>query len=236
MIDFDGYRPNVGIVICNSKGQVLWAKRYGQNSWQFPQGGINDNESAEQAMYRELFEEVGLSPKDVKILYISKHWLRYKLPKRLLRYDSKPVCIGQKQRWFLLQLVSDEKNINMQSSKSPEFDGWRWVSFWYPVRQVVSFKKEVYRKAMKEFASVLFDGAKENLLSSKSNESDLKTHHTTKKSTFLTKKNIFINQGVEYVHLFSYMPGGWCICRLFSRSFWHRWRSCHCTCTRLFNA
>ncbi|HDR1345728.1 putative (di)nucleoside polyphosphate hydrolase [Pasteurella multocida] len=187
MIDFDGYRPNVGIVICNSKGQVLWAKRYGQNSWQFPQGGINDNESAEQAMYRELFEEVGLSPKDVKILYISKHWLRYKLPKRLLRYDSKPVCIGQKQRWFLLQLVSDEKNINMQSSKSPEFDGWRWVSFWYPVRQVVSFKKEVYRKAMKEFASVLFDGAKENLLSSKSNESDLKTHHTTKKSTFLTK-------------------------------------------------
>lgn len=160
MIDFDGYRPNVGIVICNSKGQVLWAKRYGQNSWQFPQGGINDNESAEQAMYRELFEEVGLSPKDVKILYISKHWLRYKLPKRLLRYDSKPVCIGQKQRWFLLQLVSDEKNINMQSSKSPEFDGWRWVSFWYPVRQVVSFKKEVYRKAMKEFASVLLMGRK----------------------------------------------------------------------------
>ena len=125
MIDFDGYRPNVGIVICNRKGQVLWAKRYGQNSWQFPQGGINDNESAEQAMYRELYEEVGLQPKDVKVLYASKHWLRYKLPKRLLRYDSKPVCIGQKQRWFLLQLVGDEKNINMNTTKSPEFDGWR---------------------------------------------------------------------------------------------------------------
>ena len=123
MIDFDGYRPNVGIVICNRKGQVLWAKRYGQNSWQFPQGGINDNESAEQAMYRELYEEVGLQPKDVKVLYASKHWLRYKLPKRLLRYDSKPVCIGQKQRWFLLQLVGDEKNINMNTTKSPEFDG-----------------------------------------------------------------------------------------------------------------
>ncbi|MDQ6586710.1 MAG: RNA pyrophosphohydrolase, partial [Haemophilus parainfluenzae] len=134
MIDFDGYRPNVGIVICNRKGQVLWAKRYGQNSWQFPQGGINDNESAEQAMYRELYEEVGLQPKDVKVLYASKHWLRYKLPKRLLRYDSKPMCIGQKQRWFLLQLVGDEKNINMNTTKSPEFDGWRWVSFWYPVR------------------------------------------------------------------------------------------------------
>ena len=156
MIDFDGYRTNVGIVICNRNGQVLWAKRCGQNSWQFPQGGINDNESAEQAMYRELYEEVGLQPKDVRILYVSKHWLRYKLPKRLLRYDSKPMCIGQKQRWFLLQLVGDEKNINMQTTKSPEFDGWRWVSFWYPVRQVVSFKKEVYRKAMKEFSGVLF--------------------------------------------------------------------------------
>ena len=156
MIDFDGYRPNVGIVICNRNGQVLWAKRCGQNSWQFPQGGINDNESTEQAMYRELYEEVGLQPKDVRILYVSKHWLRYKLPKRLLRYDSKPMCIGQKQRWFLLQLVCDEKSINMQTTKSPEFDGWRWVSFWYPVRQVVSFKKEVYRKAMKEFSGVLF--------------------------------------------------------------------------------
>ncbi|MCW9699394.1 RNA pyrophosphohydrolase [Avibacterium sp. 20-15] len=157
MIDFDGYRPNVGIVICNRKGQVLWAKRYGQNSWQFPQGGINDNETPEQAMYRELFEEVGLTRKDVKLLYVSKQWLRYKLPKRLLRYDSKPMCIGQKQRWFLLQLVSDEKDINMQTTKSPEFDGWRWVNFWYPVRQVVPFKKEVYRKAMKEFAGVLFN-------------------------------------------------------------------------------
>ena len=135
MIDFDGYRPNVGIVICNRNGQVLWAKRCGQNSWQFPQGGINDNESAEQAMYRELYEEVGLQPKDVRILYVSKHWLRYKLPKRLLRYDSKPMCIGQKQRWFLLQLVGDEKNINMQTTKSPEFDGWRWVSFWYPLKK-----------------------------------------------------------------------------------------------------
>ena len=62
MIDFDGYRPNVGIVICNDKGQVLWAKRYGQNSWQFPQGGINDNETPEQAMFRELFEEGDFDP------------------------------------------------------------------------------------------------------------------------------------------------------------------------------
>ena len=155
MIDDDGYRPNVGIVICNRQGQVMWARRFGQHSWQFPQGGINPGESAEQAMYRELFEEVGLSRKDVRILASTRNWLRYKLPKRLVRWDTKPVCIGQKQKWFLLQLVSGDAEINMQTSSTPEFDGWRWVSYWYPVRQVVSFKRDVYRRVMKEFASVV---------------------------------------------------------------------------------
>lgn len=162
VIDFDGYRPNVGIVICNKQGQVLWAKRFGQNSWQFPQGGINEGENIETAMYRELFEEVGLTKKDVRLIWASKYWLKYKLPKRLVRESngSQPVCIGQKQRWFLLQLVSDESNINLKTTKTPEFDGWRWVSFWYPVRQVVSFKRDVYRRAMKEFAQFLFDPAR----------------------------------------------------------------------------
>ncbi|MGL9751869.1 MAG: RNA pyrophosphohydrolase [Symbiopectobacterium sp.] len=153
MIDDDGYRLNVGIVICNRLGEVLWARRYGQHSWQFPQGGINSGESPEQAMYRELFEEVGLRKKDVRILASTRSWSRYKLPKRLVRWDIKPVCIGQKQKWFLLQLMCNESDINMQSSGTPEFDGWRWVSYWYPVRQVVSFKRDVYRRVMKEFIS-----------------------------------------------------------------------------------
>lgn len=158
MIDTDGYRPNVGIVICNKQGQVLWAKRFGQNSWQFPQGGIQEGENLETAMYRELYEEVGLSPKEVRLLWASKYWLKYKLPKRLVRPDhSQPQCIGQKQRWFLLQLVAPESAIDLKTTKSPEFDGWRWVSFWYPVRQVVSFKRDVYRKVMKEFAQVLIN-------------------------------------------------------------------------------
>ncbi|MCP9268385.1 RNA pyrophosphohydrolase [Xenorhabdus sp. XENO-1] len=155
MIDDDGYRPNVGIVICNRQGQVLWARRYGQHSWQFPQGGINPGESPEQAMYRELFEEVGLNRKDVRVLASTRSWLRYKLPKRLVRWDTKPVCIGQKQRWFLLQLLCNEVDINVQRSNTPEFDGWRWVSYWYPVRQVVSFKRDVYRRVMKEFSSIV---------------------------------------------------------------------------------
>lgn len=159
MIDVDGYRPNVGIVICNKNGQVLWARRFGQNSWQFPQGGINEGESIEQAMYRELFEEVGLQRHDVRLVWASKYWLKYKLPRRMIRNEgneaNQPICIGQKQRWFLLQLVSDESKINLNTSKIPEFDHWRWVSFWYPVRQVVVFKRDVYRRVMKEFAQVL---------------------------------------------------------------------------------
>lgn len=155
MIDDDGYRPNVGIVICNRQGQVLWARRYGQHSWQFPQGGINVGESPEQAMYRELFEEVGLHRKDVRMLTCTRSWLRYKLPKRLVRWDTKPVCIGQKQRWFLLQLVGNDADVDVQTSSTPEFDGWRWVSYWYPVRQVVSFKRDVYRRVMKEFSAVV---------------------------------------------------------------------------------
>lgn len=165
MIDIDGYRPNVGIVICNKNGQVLWARRFGQNSWQFPQGGINEDENVEQAMYRELFEEVGLQRNDVRLLWTSKYWLKYKLPRRMIRTEgyetNQPICIGQKQRWFLLQLVSDENKINLNASKVPEFDHWRWVSFWYPVRQVVAFKRDVYRRMMKEFAQVLNNTSQE---------------------------------------------------------------------------
>lgn len=151
MIDAEGFRANVGIVICNRMGQVFWAKRYGQHSWQFPQGGIDQGETAEQAMYRELNEEVGLKPEHVKILGVTKNWVRYKLPKRLIRQGSNPVCIGQKQKWFLLQLSCSENEVDLLGTGHPEFDGWRWVSYWYPVRNVVSFKRDVYRRVMKEF-------------------------------------------------------------------------------------
>ncbi|AWB68554.1 RNA pyrophosphohydrolase [Saccharobesus litoralis] len=154
MIDAEGYRANVGIVICNRYGQVFWAKRLGQHSWQFPQGGVDEGESLEQTMYRELYEEVGLRKEDVEILCYTRNWYRYRLPKRLIRKDSKPVCIGQKQRWYLLRLKCKEKDVDLARSSHPEFDDWRWVSYWYPVRQVVSFKRDVYRKVLKEFASV----------------------------------------------------------------------------------
>ena len=158
MIDADGFRANVGIVICNKAGQVFWARRYGQHSWQFPQGGIDEGETVEQTMYRELHEEVGLKPEHVEIVAVTKNWLRYKLPKRLIRQGSSPVCIGQKQKWFLLRLRCREEEVNLMESGHPEFDDWRWVSYWYPIRNVVSFKRDVYRRVMKEFVNAAMPG------------------------------------------------------------------------------
>ncbi len=153
MIDNEGFRANVGIIICNKIGQIFWARRYNQHSWQFPQGGIDQGETAEQAMYRELYEEVGLKKEHVKILAVSRNWLRYKLPKRLVRQGNDPVCIGQKQKWFLLTISGDEKSVDLNASGHPEFDDWRWVSYWYPIRNVVAFKREVYRRILKEFSN-----------------------------------------------------------------------------------
>lgn len=155
MIDNDGYRLNVGIVLCNSYGKVLWAKRYKQRSWQFPQGGINFGETPEQAMYRELFEEIGLNYYDVCLLSVTRYWLRYELPDRLIRWKMRPVCFGQKQKWFLLKLLSQDTQINIKKVENYTFDTWKWVNLWYPVRQVVFFKRNVYRTVMKAFENFI---------------------------------------------------------------------------------
>ena len=152
VIDSDGFRPNVGIVIANDLGQVLWARRTRQDAWQFPQGGIDQGESPEDALYRELNEEVGLDAEHVEILGSTRGWLRYRLPQRYVRQGSKPVCIGQKQRWFLLRLKAEDSVVRVDRHQKPEFDEWRWVSYWYPLNQIVAFKREVYRRAMKELA------------------------------------------------------------------------------------
>lgn len=154
MIDADGFRPNVGIILTNSRGELLWARRVGgQDAWQFPQGGIKQHETAEQALYRELEEEVGLKPQDVEILGVTRGWLRYRLPSRYVR-QQQPVCIGQKQKWFLLRFLGSDEQINLALNATPEFDHWRWVSYWYPVNNVVAFKRDVYRRALRELSPI----------------------------------------------------------------------------------
>ena len=129
MIDKDGFRPNVGIILCNNENQVLWAQRAQHDSWQFPQGGIEQDETPEQAVYRELMEEVGLAPEHVEVLGVTGGWLRYRLPKQYLRFGNNPLCIGQKQRWFLLRLVAEEAHVDLNRFEKPEFDDWRWVDY-----------------------------------------------------------------------------------------------------------
>lgn len=155
MIDQEGFRPNVGIVLTNNQKQVFWAKRIGQDAWQFPQGGIRDHETPRQALYRELREEIGLRKNDVEILACTKGWLRYRLPIPKVRSDESQTCVGQKQKWFLLVLKSTESHITLDHMSYPEFDQWRWVDYWYPVDHVVDFKKEVYAQALKELSESL---------------------------------------------------------------------------------
>lgn len=152
MIDKAGYRYGVGIILINDKRQVFLAKRIGMVAWQFPQGGMKETETPEETMYRELKEEIGLNPEDVQVLASSRRWFRYKLPSRLVRHHTKPVCIGQKQKWFLLQLTGQENRIDLRGAGSPEFDDWSWVPYWHPLKQVVRFKRRVYVMVLKEFA------------------------------------------------------------------------------------
>jgi len=155
VIDSDGYRPNVGIILTNPEGRLLWARRVRQDAWQFPQGGIRRRETPEQAMYRELAEEIGLEPHHVDILGATRGWLRYRLPERFIRRHQKPVCVGQKQVWFMLRLIGEERFVRLDLSEKPEFDTWRWVDYWQPLREVVSFKRTVYKKALKELAPLV---------------------------------------------------------------------------------
>lgn len=156
MIDSEGFRPNVGIILTSRRRQLFWGRRIGQNAWQFPQGGIKRHETPEEALFRELAEEVGLGPEHVEIMGYTQGWLRYRLPQRLIRHHRSPVCIGQKQVWFMLRLIGEEADVCLDASGQPEFDHWRWVDYWYPLTEVVFFKRGVYDRALSELAPLLF--------------------------------------------------------------------------------
>ena len=156
MLDKDGFRPNVGIILLNQRNEVFWGKRVRQHSWQFPQGGIKYGESPEQAMFRELYEEIGLKPDHVKIVARTREWLRYEVPEQWIRRDMRGNYRGQKQIWFLLRLVGRDSDVCLRASEHPEFDAWRWNSYWIPLNNVIEFKRGVYEAALIELARLLF--------------------------------------------------------------------------------
>ena len=150
IIDYKGYRRGVGIVISDGRGRVLFARRRDHRGWQFPQGGVRPGEAPRNAMYRELQEELGLEPQHVRELARMRSWVSYRLPQRYRRSGT-PVCIGQKQLWWLLRLESGEEEVRPDWADEPEFDDWKWVDYWHPVREVVFFKRDVYREVLTEF-------------------------------------------------------------------------------------
>lgn len=134
---------------------MFWARRLGQNAWQFPQGGIDKAESPEEAMYRELGEETGLNPTDVEVLGCTKEWLKYRLPKKYVRRNQQPVCVGQKQIWYMLRMIGQESAVDLSSNPNPEFDSWCWVDYWEPTKKVIFFKRKVYKRALEELEPLL---------------------------------------------------------------------------------
>lgn len=151
MIDTDGFRANVGIVLMGPHGRLFWGRRVGHDSWQFPQGGIDRNETPYEAVLRELEEEVGLTGSEVEVLGCTRGWLRYRIPHRYLRRGG---CVGQKQVWFLLRLTAEETRIRLDRAAAPEFDAWRWVDYWEPLDRIVHFKRDVYRRALTELETL----------------------------------------------------------------------------------
>ena len=156
MLDKEGYRPNVGIILANHRNEVFWGKRVNQHAWQFPQGGIQRGESPSQAMFRELEEEIGLERSHVRILGRTREGLRYEVPEKWQRKakaqegEKRGAYRGQKQIWFLLRLVGRDCDVRLRAIGKPEFDAWRWHDYWVPVDSVIEFKREVYRQALAE--------------------------------------------------------------------------------------
>ncbi len=157
-LDAEGYRANVAIVICNKGGKVLWARRTRRDGWQFPQGGVERDETAEDAAFRELYEEVGLRRQHVKLVGRTQSWLKYDVPRFHLRSRrSRGDFKGQKQLWFLFQMLGHDSDVRLDRVAKPEFDTWRWVDYWDPVERIVEFKRQVYHRALTELEPYISD-------------------------------------------------------------------------------
>jgi putative (di)nucleoside polyphosphate hydrolase len=156
VIDTEGFRANVGIVLMRGDGRVLLGRRARGGGWQFPQGGMQTGETPEQSLYRELHEEIGLTAQDVELMGATREWLRYRLPARYVRRDQLPLCIGQKQRWFLLRLKDPSAAFAFTETSEPEFDESRWSNWWEPVREVIFFKRPVYVQMLQELSALAF--------------------------------------------------------------------------------
>ena len=150
------YRPCVGLMVINAHKKILTGQRIGYSSiaWQMPQGGLENGENTLAAAYRELQEETSIQKHDTRLLAVSKKWLNYDLPAELVPKLWNGSYRGQKQKWFLMQFVGDDNDINLQT-EMPEFSQWRWSSKQQLINSIVPFKKKIYKNIIEEFDQFL---------------------------------------------------------------------------------
>lgn len=144
------YRKGVGIVLVNRDGLVFVAKRNDTkgDSWQFPQGGIDDGEEPHQAALRELEEEIGTGK--AEIVAEGREWLSYDLPRDVADKCWKGRFRGQAQKWFMLRFLGQDSDIDI-ATEHPEFSEWRWAPLDQVPALIVPFKKSLYDRVVAEF-------------------------------------------------------------------------------------
>tara|TARA_B100000579_G_scaffold356229_1_gene311864 strand:- start:25 stop:504 length:480 start_codon:yes stop_codon:yes gene_type:complete len=149
-------RSGVGIVVLNDKNQIFVAKRIDnpKNFWQMPQGGIDSGENFYNAALRELEEETSI--KTIKLLKEIDGFITYFLPDHLLGIIWKGKYKGQRQKWFIVKFMGNEKEINIKT-KYPEFSEWKWLDVEKITDFVVDFKLDVYSKIKKEVKKILIN-------------------------------------------------------------------------------
>lgn len=150
------YRSGVGILLVNQNKKIFVGKRIDNqsDSWQMPQGGIDVGEDEDAAMFRELQEETGISSQFVKIIKKSDNYFYYDLPYKLQKKFWGGKYLGQRQRWYLLEFLGDDSNINI-TTQEPEFSEWKWVEKVDLINLIVSFKRELYQQIISEFTDFL---------------------------------------------------------------------------------
>ena len=149
------YRKCVGMLILNSKNEVLVGRRLDHPSgfWQMPQGGIDENENPEKAVWREMMEEIGTN--NAKLICSSKHWFNYDIPTDTLKtLPWGKQYIGQTQKWFVFKFIGNDKDINV-NTENPEFSEWKWAKIDTIIDNIVPFKRPVYAKILDEFKNFI---------------------------------------------------------------------------------
>jgi putative (di)nucleoside polyphosphate hydrolase len=154
--DLDRYRPNVGIVLARADGQVWLGRRVktpGPRNWQFPQGGVDENEPLLDAARRELREETGAT--SVALLGRTQEWLTYRFPPNYQHSKAARGWLGQKQIWFAFRFTGRDEEFDLRSHQEIEFDLWRWARFDEAIESVADFKRPTYVKVMEQLGGLI---------------------------------------------------------------------------------